>query len=116
VSKCGHCVGIKLRVNSSDRGYRGNKTYRGVRARDVQMKIAIVRPSFLHRFFAMSSNDVFSKLSSPIRDLIIGSSQQDQQQLGISDKDQAEVAQWVEKAAQPDFVKSDAFLVCVLRS
>jgi hypothetical protein len=65
----------------------------------------------------MSSNDVFSKLSSPLRDLLTGSTQQDQQQLGVSEKDQAEIAQWVEKAGQPDFIKSsDAFLVCVIMS
>ena len=64
----------------------------------------------------MSSNDIFSKLSSPLRDLLTGSTQQDQQQLGVSDKDQAEIAQWVEKASQPDFVKSDAFPVRVIMS
>lgn len=67
----------------------------------------------IHRFFAMSSNDVFSKLSPSLHDLLTGSAQQDQQQLGVSEKDQAEIAQWVEKAGQPDFVKSDAFLVRV---
>jgi hypothetical protein len=62
----------------------------------------------------MSSNDIFSKLSPPLHDLLTGSARQDQRQLGVSEKDQAEIAQWVEKAAQPDFVKSDAFLVCVI--
>lgn len=62
----------------------------------------------------MSSSDVLSKLPPPLHDLLKGSVQQDQQQLGVSEKDQAEIAQWVEKAAQPDFVKSDAFLVCVI--
>jgi len=62
----------------------------------------------------MSSNDIFSKLSSPLHDLLTGSTQQDRQQLGVSEKDQAEIAQWVEKAGQPDFVKSDDFLVCVI--
>ena len=74
------------------------------------------RCSLIHRFFTMSSNDVFSKLSSPIRDLLTRSTQKDQQQLGVSEKDQAEIAQWVEKASQPGFVKSDAFLVCVIMS
>jgi aminoacyl tRNA synthase complex-interacting multifunctional protein 1 len=64
----------------------------------------------------MTSNDVFSKLSSPLHDLLTGSVQQDQQQLGVSEKDRAEIAQWVEKAAQPDIVKSDAFLVCAIMS
>jgi aminoacyl tRNA synthase complex-interacting multifunctional protein 1 len=62
----------------------------------------------------MSSKDIFSKLSSPLRDLLTGSVQQDQQQLGVLEKDRAEIAQWVEKAAQTDFVKTDAFLVCVI--
>jgi len=62
----------------------------------------------------MPSSDGFSKLSPPLRDLLTGSVQQDQQQLGVSEKDQAEIAQWIEKAGQPDFVKSDAFLVCVI--
>lgn len=61
----------------------------------------------------MSSSDVSSKLPPSLRDLLTGSVQQDQQQLGVSEKDKAEIAQWVEKAAQLDFVKSDAFLVCV---
>lgn len=64
----------------------------------------------------MSSNDVFSKLSSPLRDLLAGSAQLDQRQLGESEKDQTEIAQWVEKAAQTDFVKPDAFLVCFIIS
>lgn len=74
---------------------------------------SILRYSLVHRFLTMSSNDVFSKLSSPLHDLLAGSAQQDRQQLGVSEKDQAEITQWVEKAAQPDFVKSDAFLVCL---
>jgi aminoacyl tRNA synthase complex-interacting multifunctional protein 1 len=60
----------------------------------------------------MSSTDVFSKLSSPLRELLISSTQQDHQQLGVSEKDQTEVAQWIQKAAQPDLVRSDAFSVC----
>jgi len=69
----------------------------------------------VHRFFAMSSKNVFSKLSSPLRDLLKGSTQQDRQQLGVSEKDQEEIVQWIEKTARPDFVKSDAFLVCVIK-
>jgi hypothetical protein len=67
-------------------------------------------PSTLHNVILY----VFSRLSSPLHDLLTGSAQQDQQQLGVSEKDQTEIAQWVEKAGQPDFVKSDAFLVCVI--
>ena len=78
---------------------------------------AIFGCSLAHRFFTMTSNDVFAKLSSPLHDLLTGSAQQDRQQLGVSEKDQAEIAQcWVEKAGQPDFVKSDDFLVCAIMS
>ncbi|KAI0004514.1 nucleic acid-binding protein [Russula compacta] len=56
----------------------------------------------------MSSTDVFSKVLSPIRELLVGSVQQDQQQLGVSEKDQADIAQWIEKAVQKDFAKPDA--------
>jgi hypothetical protein len=73
---------------------------------------AIFRPSLVHRFVAMSSSDVFSKLSSPLRELVIGSTQQDSRQLGASEKDQTDIAQWIQKSAQPDFVKSDALPVC----
>ena len=60
----------------------------------------------------MSSTDVFSKLSSPLRDLVMGSAQQDSQQLGVSEKDKTDIAQWIQKAAQPDIIKSDALPVC----
>lgn len=60
----------------------------------------------------MSSTDVFSKLSSPLRELLVGSAQQDQQQLGVSEKDQADIAEWIEKAVQEDFAKPDALPVC----
>lgn len=78
-----------------------------------------IRPSLVHRFSiinlfprSMSSADAFSKLSSPLRELVVGSAQQDQQQLGASEKDRADITQWVEKAAQVDLVKPDALQVC----
>jgi hypothetical protein len=60
----------------------------------------------------MSSTNAFSTLSSPLRELLVGSTQLDQQQLGVSEKDRVDIAQWIEKAAQVDFVKSDALRVC----
>src|SRR5260221_10116312 len=83
-----------------------------------------IRPSRVHRFSiaivnifsrSMSSPDAFSPLSSPLRELVVGSAQQDQQQLGASEKDQADIAQWVEKVAKVDFVKPDALQVCHIR-
>jgi len=59
----------------------------------------------------MSSADVFSNLFYPLRELLVGSVRQDQRQLGVSEKDKADITQWIEKAAQPDFVKPDALPV-----
>ena len=59
----------------------------------------------------MSSTVIFSKLSSPLRELLVGSAQQDQQQLGVSEKDKEDIAKWIDKVAQANFVKSDAFQV-----
>jgi hypothetical protein len=60
----------------------------------------------------MSSTDAFSSFSSPLRQLLVGFTQRDQQQLGVSEKDSADIAQWVEKAARADFVKPDDLQVC----
>jgi aminoacyl tRNA synthase complex-interacting multifunctional protein 1 len=60
----------------------------------------------------MSSEDLLSKLQPQLRELLVASVKQDQQQLGISEKDKADIAQWIEKAAQPDFARSDALPVC----
>ncbi|KAI0304418.1 nucleic acid-binding protein [Multifurca ochricompacta] len=56
----------------------------------------------------MSSIDAFLKLQSPLRELLVGSVQQDERQLGISEKDKTDIAQWIEKVAQSDFVKPDS--------
>jgi hypothetical protein len=60
----------------------------------------------------MSFTGAFSSLSSPLRELLVGSAQQDQQQLGVSEMDRADIAQWVEKATRADIVKPDALQVC----
>jgi len=54
-----------------------------------------------------SATDVFSRVISPLRELLVGSVQQDKRQLGASEKDKADIAQWIEKTAQPDFVNPD---------
>ena len=53
-------------------------------------------------------------LQSPILELLQGFSNQGKQQSGVSDseKDKAEIAQWTERAAQPNFAEPDALLVC----
>ncbi|KAI0269839.1 hypothetical protein BC834DRAFT_863577 [Gloeopeniophorella convolvens] len=52
----------------------------------------------------MSSHQAFAALQSPLRELVAGAALP----LGASEKDTAEVAAWIEKAAQADFVKPDA--------
>jgi hypothetical protein len=76
------------------------------------MILTRIRRSLVHTSSRMLSEDILSKLKSPLRELLVGSVQQDQQQLGISEKDKTDVTQWVEKAAQPDFSRSDALPVC----
>jgi hypothetical protein len=46
---------------------------------------------------------------TPILELLQGFSKQGQQQSGVSD---AEIAQWTERAAQPNFAEPDALPVC----
>src|SRR6266850_1086881 len=81
-----------------------------------------IHPSLVHRFSilnlfsrSMSSTDAFSSLSSPLRELLVGFTQQDQQQQGVSEKDRADIAQWVEKVARADFVKPDDLQLCRAR-
>ena len=51
---------------------------------------------------------------SPILELLQSFSKQGQKQSGVSEteKDKAEIAQWTEKAAQPNFAEPDALPVC----
>ncbi len=53
---------------------------------------------------------------SPILELLQAFAKQGQQQSGVSepDKDKTEIAQWVEKAAQPNFAEPDSLPVCVI--
>ena len=59
----------------------------------------------------MSSAAVVSKLQSPLRDLVLGATQDGSQDFGKSEKDKAEVAGWIEKVAQGDVVKPEALKV-----
>ena len=49
-------------------------------------------------------------LQSPILELLQGFSKHGQ--VSDSEKDKAEIAQWTEKAAQPNFAEPDALPVC----
>ncbi|KAJ3731104.1 hypothetical protein DFJ43DRAFT_1081449 [Lentinula guzmanii] len=69
-----------------------------------------------HRFLprlstqtAMAFEDSVSKLNSAVKDLVTSVTKDDASLSGKSDKDQAEVAQWIEKVGQGDIVKPDNF-------
>ncbi|KDQ62433.1 hypothetical protein JAAARDRAFT_30344 [Jaapia argillacea MUCL 33604] len=65
----------------------------------------LISPSVLYR--AMSTT-VLSKLQSPLRDLVLGATQDGSQEFGKSEKDKAEVAEWIDKVAQGDVVKPES--------
>ncbi|ETW81567.1 hypothetical protein HETIRDRAFT_318800 [Heterobasidion irregulare TC 32-1] len=56
----------------------------------------------------MSSAAAVSKLQSPLRDLVLGATQDGSQDFGKSEKDKTEVTGWIEKVAQGDIVKPEA--------
>jgi aminoacyl tRNA synthase complex-interacting multifunctional protein 1 len=55
------------------------------------------------------SNFPTIKLASPLRDLVTGATTE----LGKSDKDKAEVTEWIEKVAQGDIVKPSGVKVWI---
>jgi hypothetical protein len=75
---------------------------------------------YLHRYLpsgafilnrTMSFQAALSKLPSPLKDLVIGTNQDSGHHFGKSEKDQAEVVQWVEKAASGDILKPSGLKV-----
>lgn len=54
------------------------------------------------------SDPTFAKLASPLKELLLGASPE----LGKSDKDKADVIEWIEKVAQGDIVKPEGIQVC----
>ncbi|TFK91134.1 nucleic acid-binding protein [Polyporus arcularius HHB13444] len=56
----------------------------------------------------MSVQAALAKLPSPLRDLVTGAAQ-DGSDFGKSEKDKAEVAEWIDKAAQGDVAKPENF-------
>ncbi|KAJ3910570.1 hypothetical protein F5879DRAFT_929183 [Lentinula edodes] len=57
----------------------------------------------------MSFEDSVSRLGSAIKDLVASAAKDDPSLAGKSEKDQAEVVQWIEKVGQGDIVKADNF-------
>ncbi|KAG6820183.1 hypothetical protein H0H93_004314, partial [Arthromyces matolae] len=50
----------------------------------------------------MSFQIAVAKLNSPVKDLVVAFTENGTRHIGEVDKDQAEVAEWIEKAGQPD--------------
>ena len=69
-------------------------------------------PALLKR--SMSAQAAIARLESPLRDLVTGAAQDGAQDFGKTEKDKAEVVEWIEKVAQGDIVKPEASKVCVL--
>ncbi|KAI0720467.1 hypothetical protein C8T65DRAFT_633102 [Cerioporus squamosus] len=57
----------------------------------------------------MSVQAALAKLPSPLKDLVTGAAQDGSEDFGKSEKDKAEVAEWIEKAAQGDVAKPENF-------
>jgi len=62
----------------------------------------------------MSFQDSVSKLSSPVKELVQAVAQPETSLVGKTEKDQAEIAQWIDKVAQGDLVKAENIKVCNL--
>ncbi|KAG6870712.1 hypothetical protein C0993_004222 [Termitomyces sp. T159_Od127] len=50
----------------------------------------------------MSFQAAAAKLNPPVRDLVVAFTENGTRHVGDAEKDQQEVAEWIEKAAQPD--------------
>ncbi|KAI8978695.1 hypothetical protein BD414DRAFT_579842 [Trametes punicea] len=57
----------------------------------------------------MSASAALAKLPSPLRDLVVAAAQDGSEDFGKSEKDKAEVADWIDKVAQGDVAKLENF-------
>ncbi|KAJ2993396.1 hypothetical protein NUW54_g7729 [Trametes sanguinea] len=57
----------------------------------------------------MSASAALAKLPSPLKDLVAGAVQDGSEDFGKSEKDKAEVAEWIDKVAQGDVAKPEKF-------
>lgn len=61
----------------------------------------------------MSAAAALAKLPSPLRDLVAGAAQDGSEDFGKSEKDKAEVAEWIDKVAQGDVAKPESLKVSI---
>ena len=64
----------------------------------------------------MSASAALAKLPSPLRDLVAAAAQDGSKDFGRSEKDKAEVAEWIDKVAQGEVAKPDNFKVSASRA
>ncbi len=64
----------------------------------------------------MSIQAALAKLAPPLRDLVSAAAPDGSESFGKSEKDKAEVAQWIDKVAQGDVAKAENLKVCGLTS
>lgn len=67
-------------------------------------------PSLPHRlplpfFRKMSAAASLGKLQAPLRDLVIGATEDGGQDFGKSEKEKADIAEWIDKVAQGDITR-----------
>lgn len=62
----------------------------------------------------MSLPAALAKLQDPLRSLVAGSAEAGAPSYGQSEKDQAEVAEWIEKISTGEIVKAETLKVCVI--
>lgn len=62
----------------------------------------------------MSFNAAVANLSPSVKELVISVTENGVRHVGQSEKDQAEVTEWIEKAAQPDVVAEASLQVCTM--
>ena len=59
----------------------------------------------------MSAHSALAKLPSPLKDLVSAATQDGSEDFGRSEKDKAEVAEWLDKVAQGNVAKPENFKV-----
>ena len=64
----------------------------------------------------MSASAALAKLPSPLRDLVTAAAQDGSEDFGRSEKDKAEVADWIDKVAQGEVAKPDKLQVSAARA
>jgi len=64
----------------------------------------------------MSTKGIVNRLSEPVRSLVLSATKDAGSSVfGASEKDEAEVQEWIEKASNPSVVDASGIKVCKIR-